>query len=99
MIRFTKVRWQNFMSFGNQMTEIEVDKSSTTLIIGENGAGKSTLLDAICYALYSKSFRNVSPTSMINSVNGKGLITEVEFKVGTKEYRVQRKQKPGGFNM
>ena len=99
MIRFTKVRWQNFMSFGNQMTEIEVDKCSTTLIIGENGAGKSTLLDAICYALYSKSFRNVSPGSMINSVNGKGLITEVEFKVGTKEYRVQRKQKPGGFNM
>ena len=87
------------MSFGNQMTEITVDNASTTLIIGENGAGKSTLLDAICYALYSKSFRNVSPTSMINSVNNKDCVTEVEFKVGTKQYKVQRKMKPGGFNM
>ena len=87
------------MSFGNQMTEVPLDASPTTLILGENGAGKSTLLDAICYALYSKSFRNVSPGSMINSVNGKGLITEVEFKVGTKQYKVQRKMKPGGFNM
>ena len=99
MIHFTKARWKNFMSFGNQMTEVELDKSSTTLIIGENGAGKSTLLDAICYALYAKSFRNVAPTSMINSINNKECVAEVEFKVGSKYYRVQRKMKPGGFNM
>ena len=99
MIHFTKVRWKNFMSFGNQMTEVAVDNASTTLIIGENGAGKSTLLDAICYALYAKSFRNVAPTSMINSINNKECVAEVEFKVGSKYYRVQRKMKPGGFNM
>ena len=99
MIQFTKVRWKNFMSFGNQMTEVSLEGSSTTLIIGENGAGKSTLLDAICYALYSKSFRNVSPSSTINSINNKDCVTEVEFKIGTKQYKVQRKQKPSGFNM
>ena len=99
MIHFTKVRWKNFMSFGNQMTEVELDKSPTTLIIGENGAGKSTLLDAICYALYSKSFRNVSSPSMINSINNKECVTEVDFRVGTKNYRVNRRMKPGGFTM
>ena len=99
MIQFTKVRWKNFMSFGNQMTEVSLDASPTTLILGENGAGKSTLLDAICYALYSKSFRNVSGGSLINSINNKDCVTEIEFKIGTKNYRVQRKMKPGGFNM
>ena len=87
------------MSFGNQMTEVSLDASPTTLILGENGAGKSTLLDAICYALYSKSFRNVSGGSLINSINNKDCVTEIEFKIGTKNYRVQRKMKPGGFNM
>ena len=99
MIQFSKVRWKNFMSFGNQMTEVSLDASPTTLILGENGAGKSTLLDAICYALYSKSFRNVSGGSLINSINNKDCVTEIEFKIGTKNYRVQRKMKPGGFNM
>ena len=99
MIQFTKVILKNFMSFGNQMTEVELDKSPTTLIIGENGAGKSTLLDAICYTLYSKSFRNVSSGSLINTINNKDCVTEIEFKIGTKNYRVLRKMKPGGFKM
>ena len=99
MIQFTKVRWKNFMSFGNQMTEVILEGNSTTLIIGENGAGKSTLLDAICYTLYAKSFRNVSAGSLINSINNKDCVTEIEFKIGTKNYRVQRKMKPGGFKM
>ena len=99
MIYFTKVRWKNFMSFGNQMTEVELDKSPTTLIIGENGAGKSTLLDAICYSLYCKSFRNVGSYSLVNSINKKGCVTEVEFRVGTKHYKVQRRMKPPGFKM
>ena len=82
MIQFTKVRWKNFMSFGNQMTEVLLEGNSTTLIIGENGAGKSTLLDAICYTLYAKSFRNVSAGSLINSINNKDCVTEIEFRIG-----------------
>ena len=87
------------MSFGNKMTEVDFTGNPTTLIIGENGAGKSTLLDAICYSLYSKSFRNVATGSLINSINNKDCVAEIEFSIGTKNYRVQRKMKPGGFKM
>ena len=81
MIHFKKVRWKNLLSSGNKFTTIELDRSSTTLIVGENGAGKSTLLDALCFALYGKGFRNLKKDLLINSINGKDLIVEVEFQI------------------
>ena len=72
MIQFKKLRWKNFLSTGDTFTEIELDKHPTSLIIGENGSGKSTMLDALTFVLFSKPFRRVNKTQMINTVNGKG---------------------------
>ena len=99
MITFKYVRWKNFLSTGNQFTEIQLDRSPTTLIIGENGAGKSTILDALCFGLFNKPFRNISKNQLINSVNGGGAIVEVEFEIGTKSIRVMRGIKPNKFEV
>ena len=99
MITFKYVRWKNLLSTGNQFTEIQLDRSPTTLIIGENGAGKSTILDALCFGLFNKPFRNISKSQLINSVNGGGTIVEVEFIVGGKEVRVVRGIKPNKFEV
>ena len=99
MIIFKTVRWKNFLSTGNQFTEIQLDRSPTTLIIGENGAGKSTILDALCFGLFNKPFRQISKNQLINSVNGGGAIVEVEFEVGTKHIRVHRGIKPNRFEV
>ena len=99
MIIFKTVRWKNFLSTGNQFTEIQLDRSPTTLIIGENGAGKSTILDALCFGLFNKPFRQISKNQLINSVNGGGAIVEVEFEVGTKHIRVHRGIKPNKFEV
>ena len=99
MIIFKTVRWKNFLSTGNQFTEIQLDRSPTTLIIGENGAGKSTILDALCFGLFNKPFRQISKNQLINSVNGGGSIVEVEFEVGTKHIRVHRGIKPNKFEV
>ena len=99
MITFKTVRWKNFLSTGNQFTEIQLDRSPTTLIIGENGAGKSTILDALCFGLFNKPFRNISKNQLINSVNGGGAIVEVEFEIGTKSIRVMRGIKPNKFEV
>ena len=85
MIIFKYVRWKNFLSTGNQFTEIQLDRNSTTLIIGENGAGKSTILDALCFGLFGKPFRNINKPQLLNSVNGSGCLVEIEFKIGSKE--------------
>ena len=69
MIVFKKVRWKNFLSTGNQFTEIQLDRNPTTLIIGENGAGKSTILDALCFGLFGKPFRNINKAQLINTIN------------------------------
>ena len=79
MIHFNYVRWKNFLSTGNNFTEIQLDKNSTTLIIGENGAGKSTVLDAICFGLFGKPFRNINKPQLLNSVNASNCLVEVEF--------------------
>ena len=99
MITFNKVRYRNFLSSGNNWTEIQLDRSSHTLIVGQNGAGKSTMLDAISFALFGKAHRNINKPQLVNSVNGKGMVAEIEFKVGAKEYKVVRGYKPVKFEI
>ena len=99
MIQFKKLRWKNFLSTGDSFTEIELDRHPTSLVIGENGSGKSTMLDALTFSLFSKPFRKVNKTQMINTVNGKGCLTEVEFVIGNKTYLIRRGQKPSIFEI
>ena len=99
MIHFKYVRWRNFLSTGNQVTEIQLDRNNTTLIIGENGAGKSTILDALCFGLFGKPFRNINKPQLLNSVNGSACEVEVEFRIGTKEVKVVRGIKPNKFEI
>jgi DNA repair exonuclease SbcCD ATPase subunit len=99
MIKFKVIRWQNFLSTGAPFTEVKFDKSPTTLIIGENGAGKSTILDALCFALFNKPFRNINKPQLINSINGKNMLVEVEFTIGSKEYKICRGGKPTIFEI
>ena len=87
MITFEKIRFKNFLSYGNSWTEINLNKHKDTLVIGENGAGKSTFLDALSYALYMKPFRKVNNPQLVNSINKKHLYVEVEFKVGGNHYK------------
>jgi DNA repair exonuclease SbcCD ATPase subunit len=99
MLIFKKLRWMNLLSTGNQFTEIFLNKSKSTLIVGENGAGKSTILDALSFALYGRPFRNINKPQLMNSITGKGLVVEVEFTVGRKEYMIRRGMKPGIFEV
>jgi DNA repair exonuclease SbcCD ATPase subunit len=99
MIHFTKVRWKNFLSTGNAFTEIQLDKNDSTLIVGENGAGKSTMLDAICYGLYGKPFRKVKKDQLINSVNGRDVVVEIEFRTHDHSYLIRRGIKPNVFEI
>jgi len=99
LIHFNYVRWKNFLSTGNNFTEIQLDRSSTTLIIGENGAGKSTILDALCFGLFGKPFRNINKPQLLNSVNASNCLVEVEFKVSGKDVKVVRGIKPNVFEI
>ena len=99
MIIFKYVRWKNFLSTGNQFTEIQLDRNPTTLIIGENGAGKSTILDALCFGLFGKPFRNINKGQLLNSVNNGQCEVEVDFKIGTKSFKVIRGIKPNVFEI
>ena len=99
MITFKYVRWKNFLSTGNNFTEIELDRNTSTLIIGENGAGKSTILDALCFGLFGKPFRGVNKAQLLNSVNNGACIVEVEFNIGSKEIKVIRGIKPNVFEI
>jgi DNA repair exonuclease SbcCD ATPase subunit len=99
MIRFKKLRWKNFLSTGNVFTEIQLDRSPSTIITGDNGAGKSTILDALCFVLFNKPFRNINKGQLMNTINEKGMVTEVEFSVGNVEYLVRRGMKPNVFEI
>jgi DNA repair exonuclease SbcCD ATPase subunit len=99
MIIFNKIRFRNFLSYGNQFTEIDFQKSKTTLILGKNGYGKSTFLDALTFALFGKSFRGINKPQLVNSINEKDCLVEVEFKVGTIPYKVRRGIKPNIFEI
>tara|TARA_B100000085_G_scaffold281899_1_gene309361 strand:- start:97 stop:1767 length:1671 start_codon:yes stop_codon:yes gene_type:complete len=99
MIYFEKLRWKNFLSTGNAFSEVEFTRSPSTLIVGDNGAGKSTFLDALCFALFNKPFRNINKSQLLNSINQKNLLVEVEFRVGKNEFKVRRGVKPNLFEV
>ena len=99
MILFEKISWRNFLSTGNQPTEVELDKCSTTLIVGTNGAGKSTILDALCFSLYGKAFRKINKSQLINTTNEKGTLVEIEFSVNGVGWKIQRGIKPNIFKI
>jgi len=99
MILFQKIRYKNFLSTGNNFTEIDLRKSKTTLVVGQNGAGKSTRLDALAFALFGKPHRNINKPQLVNSVNGKGCVVEVEFTIGAAAFKIVRGIKPGIFEI
>jgi len=99
MILFKKVRYKNFLSTGQQFIEIDLDRANTTLVVGENGAGKSTMLDALCFGLFQRPFRSIKKDQLINSINEKECIVEVEFTVGQKDYKIIRGIKPNLFEI
>jgi DNA repair exonuclease SbcCD ATPase subunit len=99
MLVFNKVRWKNLLSTGNYYTEVNLNTNSNTLIVGENGSGKSTMLDALCFALFGKAFRNINKPQLLNSINGKDCVVEVEFDTGNKSYKVVRGIKPNRFEI
>ena len=99
MITFTKVRWKNFLSTGNTFTEIQLDKNPSTLVVGENGAGKSTVLDALCFGLFNKPFRQISKSQLLNSINLRDAVVEVEFETQNKQVKIVRGIKPNLFEI
>ena len=99
MITFNTIRWKNFLSTGNQFTQLELDTSPSTLIQGTNGAGKSTLLDAICFVLFNKPFRKINKPQLVNSINEKECVVEIEFTIGNTVWRVHRGIKPNKFEI
>jgi len=99
MIHFNTIRWKNFLSTGNGWTEVKLDHSPSTLIVGENGSGKSTLLDALTFALFNKPFRTVSKPQLINTINGKNCRVEISFSIGSKNYTIKRGLQPRVFDI
>jgi DNA repair exonuclease SbcCD ATPase subunit len=99
MILFRKLKWKNLLSTGNYFTEVNLSNNSNTLVVGENGSGKSTMLDALCFALFGKPFRSINKPQLVNSINNKDCIVEVEFDTNNKAYRVVRGIKPNLFEI
>ena len=99
MIIFKKIRWKNFLSTGKEFNEIELDKNKTSLIIGSNGAGKSTVLDALTFSLFGKPFRKINKPQLLNSVNEKDCKVEIEFLIGSTEWKIVRGIKPSVFEI
>jgi DNA repair exonuclease SbcCD ATPase subunit len=99
MIVFEKIRWKNFLSTGNDFTEVQLNRSPTTLIVGQNGAGKSTLLDALSFALFGKPHRNINKPQLVNTINGKNTEVDVEFSIGSHKFVIKRGIKPTKFEI
>ena len=99
MIIFTSLRFKNFLSTGNNWTHIDLNKSKSTLIVGQNGAGKSTMLDAIAFGLFGKPHRNINKPQLINTVNNKNCVVEVTFVIGKAQYKIIRGIKPNVFEI
>ena len=99
MIIFEKIRWKNFLSTGNVFSEIDLTEGRTNLIVGSNGAGKSTILDALTFSLFARPFRKISKSMLINSINEKDCVAEIEFRIGKIEYKVVRGMKPSKFEI
>ena len=99
MIKFNRVKWKNFLSTGNSFTEIDLNKNKSTLVVGPNGCGKSTMLDAISFGLFGKPHRNISKNQLINSVNSKECVVQVNFTIGQSVYNVIRGIRPNTFEI
>lgn len=99
MIEFKAVRWSNFLSTGDKFTEIQLNRSPSTLIVGSNGAGKSTLLDALSFALFGKAHRDIKKPQLVNSINGKHCVVEAEFSIGKHDFKIHRGIKPNKFQI
>ncbi len=99
MITFTTLKWKNFLSTGNAFTTVNFSESKTTLVVGHNGAGKSTMLDALAFALFGKAHRNISKPQLLNSINNKNCVVEVEFNVSGSNYKIVRGIRPNIFEI
>ncbi len=99
MIKFKSCKWKNFLSTGDDYIEVQLNKSPTTLIVGQNGAGKSTLLDGLSFGLFGKPHRDIGKYQLVNSINGKKAIVEVEFDIGNAEFKIVRGIKPNKFEI
>lgn len=98
-IEFKNVRWKNFLSTGDTFTDVQLNRNDSTLIVGQNGAGKSTLLDALSFGLFGKPYRNITKPQLLNSINNKNCVVEVEFDVGSTEFKIVRGIKPNVFEI
>jgi len=99
MITFQKIRWKNFLSTGNQFSEVDFQQNATNLIVGTNGTGKSTVLDALTFSLFNKPFRKINKSQLINSTNERDCLVEVEFEIHNRQYLVRRGIKPNIFEI
>ena len=99
MIKFDKVKWRNFLSYGNDFTELNLAEFSTNLVIGDNGAGKSVLTEVMSFVLYGKPFRKINKPQLINSINNNNLMVELEFEVNNTQYKIVRGMKPNIFEI
>ncbi len=99
MITFEKISWKNFLATGNSFTTLNINKSPSHLVVGNNGAGKSTMLDALCFVLFNKPFRKITKSQLVNSINERDTMVEIEFSIGSVRYKVVRGIKPNVFEI
>ena len=99
MITLKTVRWKNFLATGNNFLEVQLNKDPMTLVVGKNGAGKSTLIDAITFSLFGKPFKKINKGQLMNTINEKELVTEIEFSIGRTDWKIRRGVKPALFEI